>query len=45
MKAYSLDLHQRIMDVYARGDISQRKLAQSFDVTLECVFLEKYFSP
>jgi transposase len=34
MKAYSLDLRQKIVDAYATGDISQRKLAENFGVTL-----------
>jgi transposase len=33
MKAYSLDLRQKIVDAYAVGDISQRKLAKNFGVT------------
>ncbi|WP_256874345.1 transposase [Nostoc sp. C057] len=37
MKAYSLDLRQKIVDVYACGDISQRKLAKNFGVTLSFV--------
>lgn len=35
MKAYSLDLRQKIVDAYACGDISQRKLAKNFGVTLQ----------
>jgi transposase len=34
MKAYSLDLRQKIVEAYAVGDISQRKLAENFGVTL-----------
>ena len=34
MKAYSFDLRQKIVDAYACGDISQRKLAKNFGVTL-----------
>lgn len=37
MKAYSLDLRQKIVDSYAAGDISQRKLAKNFGVTLAFV--------
>jgi transposase len=33
MKAYSLDLRQKVVDAYAIGDISQRKLAKAFGVT------------
>lgn len=32
-KAYSMDLRQKIVGAYDRGGISQRKLAQKFDVT------------
>ncbi len=31
-KAYSMDLRQKIVDAYDRGGISQRRLAQKFDV-------------
>lgn len=37
MKAYSLDLRQKIVDAYAAGNISQRKLAQNFGVSLAFV--------
>lgn len=37
MKAYSLDLRRKIVDAYAVGDISQRKLAKNFGVTLSFV--------
>jgi transposase len=37
MKAYSLDLRQKIVDAYAVGDISQRNLAKNFGVTLSFV--------
>ncbi len=37
MKAYSLDLRQKIVDAYAIGDISQRQLAKTFGVTLSFV--------
>lgn len=37
MKAYSLDLRQKIVDAYAAGGISQRQLAQNFGVTLSFV--------
>jgi transposase len=39
MKAYSLDLRQRIVDVYAEGETSQRELAEQFRVALS--FVEK----
>lgn len=39
MKAYSLDLRQKIIDVYAEGNISQRQLAKQFRVALS--FVEK----
>ena len=32
-KAYSMDFRQKIVDAYDRGGISQRQLAQKFDVT------------
>jgi transposase len=34
MKAYSLDLRQKILDTYLQGGISQRQLAKKFCVTL-----------
>jgi transposase len=37
MKAYALDLRQKIVDAYAIGNISQRKLANNFGVTLAFV--------
>lgn len=37
MKPYSLDLRQKIVDAYATGDISQRKLAKNFRVTASFV--------
>ena len=37
MKPYSLDLRQKIVDTYAVGGISQRKLAKNFSVTLKFV--------
>ena len=37
MQAYSLDFRQKIVDAYAMGDISQRKLAKNFGVTLSFV--------
>ena len=37
MKAYSIDLRQKVVDAYACGDISQRKLAKNFGVTLSFV--------
>ena len=39
MKAYSLDLRQKIVDAYAEGNISQRQLAKQFRVALS--FVEK----
>ena len=39
MKAYSLDLRQKILDTYKAGGISQRQLAKRFCVTLS--FIEK----
>jgi transposase len=30
MKAYSIDLRQKIIDTYQAGDISQRQLAERF---------------
>jgi len=32
MKAYSLDLRQKIVDAYAEGNISQRQLAKQFQL-------------
>ena len=37
MKAYSVDLRQKIIDVYEREEISQRQLAQRFDVALSFI--------
>ncbi len=39
MKAYSLDLRQKIVDAYAEGKLSQRQLAKQFRVALS--FVEK----
>ena len=39
MKAYSLDLRQKIVETYKAGGISQRELAQRFRVALS--FVEK----
>ena len=39
MKAYSLDLRQKIVNTYLEGGISQRQLAERFCVTLS--FIEK----
>ena len=39
MKAYSLDLRQKIVDAYAEGNVSQRQLAKQFRVALS--FVEK----
>lgn len=38
MKAYSLDLRQKIIDVYNKEEISQRQLAQRFNVALSFIF-------
>ena len=37
MKAYSLDLRQKIIDVYEQGEISQRQLANRFNVALSFI--------
>lgn len=39
MKAYSLDLRQKILDVYYKDNISQRQLAKQFQVALS--FIQK----
>lgn len=39
MKAYSIDLRQKIVDAYAKSNISQRQLAQQFQVALS--FIQK----
>lgn len=39
MKAYSIDLRQKIVETYADGNISQRQLAKQFRVTLS--FIQK----
>ena len=39
MKAYSLDLRQKIIDTYREGGVSQRQLAKRFRVALS--FIEK----
>ena len=39
MKAYSLDLRQKIVDAYTEGNVSQRQLAKRFRVALS--FIEK----
>jgi transposase len=39
MKPYSLDLRQKILDIYLAGGISQRQLAERFSVALS--FVEK----
>ncbi|WP_245587557.1 helix-turn-helix domain-containing protein [Cylindrospermum stagnale] len=39
MKAYSLDLRQKIIDSYFEGKISQRQIAKRFQVALS--FVEK----
>jgi len=37
MKAYSVDLRQKIVDAYDKGNISQRKLAKQFGVATSFV--------
>ncbi len=37
MKAYSLDLRQKIVNLYEEGGISQRQLAKQFNVALSFV--------
>ena len=37
MKAYSIDLRQKIIDVYEREKISQRQLARQFGVALSFI--------
>lgn len=37
MQPYSLDLRQKIVDAYDKGDISQRKLAKTFGVAVSFV--------
>lgn len=37
MRAYSLDLRQKIVDIYAEGNISQRQLAKQFRVALSLI--------
>jgi transposase len=39
MKAYSLDLRQKIIDLYNQGNLSQRQLAKQFNVALS--FIQK----
>lgn len=39
MKPYSVDLRQKIIDVYAEGNVSQRQLARQFRVALS--FIQK----
>src|SRR4028119_174716 len=38
MKAYSIDLRQKIIEVYEKEKISQRQLAQRFSVALSFIF-------
>ena len=40
MKAYSLDLRQKIINVYEQEEISQRQLAERFCVALSFVVKE-----
>ncbi len=44
MKPYSLDLRQKILKRYQKGDISQRQLAQQFDVAVSFIetLLKRY---
>lgn len=37
MKAYSIDLRQKLVDAYEKGNISQRKLAKQFGVAASFV--------
>jgi transposase len=37
MKAYSLDFRQKILDVYRKENLSQRELAEWFDVALSFI--------
>ena len=37
MKAYSLDLRQKIVETYQAGDVSQRELAKRFRVSLNFI--------
>jgi transposase len=37
MKAYSLDFRQKILDVYQKENLSQRELAERFDVALSFI--------
>jgi transposase len=37
MKAYSIDLRQKIVEAYAAGEMSQRKLAKTFGVAVSFV--------
>lgn len=39
MKAYSIDLREKIIKLHEEGKVSQRKLAKQFDVALS--FIEK----
>ncbi|NQE38564.1 hypothetical protein E5S67_06349 [Microcoleus sp. IPMA8] len=41
MRAYSLDLRQKIVDAYAEGNLSQRQLPKQFRVALS--FVQKLF--
>lgn len=46
MKAYSVDLRQKIVDVYNQGEISQRQLAERFQVSLSTVqrLLKRFYN-
>jgi transposase len=37
MKAYSIDLRQKIIDVFEKEEISQRQLAKQFRVALSFI--------
>lgn len=37
MKAYALDLRQKIVEAYAKGDSSQHQIAKNFGITLKFV--------
>ena len=44
MRPYSLDLRQKIVDRYHKGNISQRQLAQQFGVAVSFIetLLKRY---
>jgi transposase len=45
MKAYSLDLRQKIIDIYENESISQRHLPQRFPVSLSFIVKLKLTPP